>query len=120
MSEITIGKQVMVGVRATTLRQVVVLLFLASGFSGLVYQVAWVRLLTPVFGVTAYAISTVIAAFMGGLALGSHVAGRTIDKRRDPLRIYALLEAGIGGYALATPLLFGLTDVVIRVVYQMA
>src|SRR3954470_20184645 len=91
------------------LRRWVVVLFLASGFSGLVYQVAWVRLLTPVFGVTAYAISTVIASFMGGLALGSYVAGRYIDRRRDPLRIYAMLEAGIGVYALATPALFGLT-----------
>src|SRR5215813_7143878 len=102
------------------LRRTVALLFLASGFSGLVYQVAWVRLLTPVFGVTAYAISTVIASFMGGLALGSYVAGRVIDGRRDPLRIYALLEAGIGAYALLTPLLFGLTDVVVRAVYQVA
>src|SRR5438105_12721109 len=113
MSEMTIGNGVVMDLRGAGLRKAVVVLFLASGFSGLVYQVAWVRLLTPVFGVTAYAISTVIASFMGGLALGSFVAGRIIDKRRDPLRIYALLEAGIGGYALATPLLFGLTDVVI-------
>src|SRR5437870_874010 len=108
MSEITIGKAVVADTRAATLRKAVIVLFFASGFSGLVYQVAWVRLLTPVFGVTAYAISTVIASFMGGLALGSFVAGRVIDRRRDPLRIYALLEAGIGVYALLTPLLFGL------------
>jgi spermidine synthase len=105
---------------AATLRRLVVVLFLASGFSGLVYQVAWVRLLTPVFGVTAYAISTVIASFMGGLALGSYVAGRLIDRRRDPLRVYALLEAGIGAYALLTPSLFELTNIVERLVYQTA
>jgi len=64
--------------------------------------------------VTAYAISTVIASFMGGLALGSFVAGRYIDRRRDPLRVYALLEAGIGAYALLTPMLFGVTEVIVR------
>src|ERR1700752_2141971 len=117
MSEITIGGPVTVNARGATLRRTVVLLFLASGFSGLVYQVAWVRLLTPVFGVTAYAISTVIASFMGGLALGSYVAGRMIDRRQDPLRVYALLEAGVGVYALLTPTLFGLANGVVRLVY---
>ena len=86
MSEIAIPDRTLTTLRTTSLRRAVVLLFLASGFCGLVYQVAWVRLLTPVFGVTAYAISTVIAAFMAGLALGSYVAGRQIDRRRDPLR----------------------------------
>lgn len=106
--------------RAATLRRSVVLLFLASGFSGLVYQVAWVRLLTPVFGVSAFAISTVLAAFMGGLALGSYVFGRFIDHRRDPLRVYALLECGIGAYALLIPALFSVTNAVVRLVYHSA
>ena len=57
---------------------------------------------------------------MGGLALGSYVAGRLIDRRRDPLRVYALLEAGIGAYALLTPMLFGLTNEVVRIVYHAA
>src|SRR3954447_23253261 len=86
---LAVAKEVSIAGRGATLRAAVVLLFLGSGFSALVYQVAWVRLLTPVFGVTAYAISTVIASFMGGLALGSYFAGRYIDRRRDPLRIYA-------------------------------
>jgi len=103
--------------RARTLRLAVVLLFFASGFSGLVYQVAWVRLLTPVFGISAYAISTVLASFMGGLALGSFAFGRFIDRRPDPLRIYGLLEIGIGLYALLVPALFGFTFVVTRFAY---
>lgn len=110
----------MTEVRAASLRRWVVLLFLASGFSGLVYQVAWVRLLTPVFGVTAFAISTVLASFMGGLALGSYVFGRFIDGRKDPLRVYAFLEAGIGAYALIIPVLFDLTNTFIRLVYHSA
>lgn len=49
---------------------------LLSGAAGLVYQVAWVRLLGLVFGVTIHAISTVLAAFTGGLAIGSVAGGR--------------------------------------------
>lgn len=51
-------------------------LFLLSGFSALVYQVLWLRLLSLVFGVTVHAASTVLAAFMAGLALGSLAAAR--------------------------------------------
>ena len=47
------------------------LLFFCSGACGLIYQVLWLRLLSLVFGVTVYAASTVLAAFMAGLALGS-------------------------------------------------
>lgn len=47
------------------------LLFFASGISGLMYQVVWLRMLSRLLGVTIYATSTVMAAFMGGLALGS-------------------------------------------------
>ena len=50
---------------------------------GLIYQVAWVRLLGLAFGVTVFAISTVLAAFMGGLAIGSIVGGRRADLVAD-------------------------------------
>ena len=51
---------------------VVLLLAVAcSGAAGLTYQVLWLRQLSLVFGVTAYAASTVLAGFMAGLALGS-------------------------------------------------
>jgi spermidine synthase len=84
-----------------------VLLFL-SGAAGLVYQVAWVRLLGLTFGVTVYAVSTVLAAFMGGLALGSFVGGRRADLARRPLRVYGFVELGVGLTALLTPWAFGL------------
>lgn len=79
---------------------------LLSGAAGLVYQVAWIRLLGLAFGVTIYAISTVLAAFMGGLALGSALGGRLADRVRRPLRAYGLAEIGIGVAALATPMAF--------------
>ena len=65
-------------------------LLLLSGAAGLIYQVAWVRLLGLSFGVTVHAISTVLAAFMGGLAIGSVVGGRLADRIRRPLLVYAL------------------------------
>jgi spermidine synthase len=58
--------------------------------------VVWVRLLTEVFGVTAYAVTTVLATFLGGLALGGIVLGRLADRAADPLRFYGWLEVGIG------------------------
>jgi len=76
-------------------RGTVYLLFLVSGVSGLVYEVVWTRMLTVVFGNTVFAVSTVLAAFMTGLALGSFLFGRAVDRRGNPLRVYALLEMGI-------------------------
>lgn len=84
----------------------VLLCFFASGISGLVYQVIWVRELVLVFGATTFAVSTVLTAFMGGLALGSYYFGRRSERTARPLRLYGLLEIGIGAYGLAVPLIF--------------
>lgn len=87
---------------------IVLVLFLLSGATGLVYEVLWTRQLTLIFGVTTYAVSTVLATFMGGLALGSYLLGRIVDRLRNPLLAYALLEAGIGLCALLIPAAFSL------------
>ncbi|HKY31821.1 MAG TPA: fused MFS/spermidine synthase, partial [Candidatus Polarisedimenticolia bacterium] len=81
-------------------------LFFLSGAVALVYEVLWLRMLILIFGSTQFAVSTILTAFMGGLALGSFLFGRLIDRRGDPIRVYAVLEAGIGLYALAVPWLF--------------
>ena len=81
--------------------------FFVSGATGLIYEVSWMRMLILVFGSTTFAVSTIVAIFMGGLALGSFLAGRFIDRRGPPLLMYGVLEALIGLYALATPWLFG-------------
>ncbi|MCH7521980.1 MAG: hypothetical protein IIB42_09820, partial [Candidatus Marinimicrobia bacterium] len=57
-------------------RLILIGLFLLSGFSALLYQLVWVRQLGEVFGRSTYAISTVLACFMGGLALGSWLVTR--------------------------------------------
>lgn len=82
---------------------VVALAFFLSGATGLMYEVVWVRLLGLIFGHTVHAITTVLVAFMGGLALGSYLCGRRVDRLNDLLKVYALLEIGIGAYGLFTP-----------------
>lgn len=93
-------------------------LFFVSGASALVYEVVWTRQLTNVFGGSAYAVATVLAAFMAGLALGSTLFGRWIDRRGHPLRVYGLLEGGIGLWALLLPSLLSLLDRVYAGLYQ--
>src|SRR3990172_7230687 len=84
------------------------LCFFLSGASGLCLEVVWVRQLTHVFGSTTLAISTVLATFMGGLALGSWLGGRYADRtRRGALASYALCELGIAACALVIPLALG-------------
>src|SRR5437868_5393231 len=75
-------------------------LFTASGAASLLYQVVWMRMLIRVFGVTTLAVSTVIAAFMGGLALGSHFGGLRSRRAGAGLRLYAALEFGAAAAAV--------------------
>ncbi len=82
---------------------VFLLLFFLSGMCALIYEIVWTRRLTLIFGITVYSISTVLVAFMGGLACGSIWFGNFIDKRKDPIRVYALLEIGIGVSAILIP-----------------
>ncbi|MBX9570192.1 MAG: fused MFS/spermidine synthase [Candidatus Obscuribacterales bacterium] len=85
----------------------VVILFLVSGLSSLIYQVIWTRSLVFVFGSTQFATSTVLSVFMAGLALGSFIAGKQSDKGKiDPFLLYGILEGLIAVWALLSPLLF--------------
>jgi spermidine synthase len=79
---------------------IVVLLFFLSGASSLVYEVAWARSLSLVFGGSHLAVTTVLAVYMGGLALGSALVGRRADRVANPVRLYGLLELGVSGFAL--------------------
>jgi len=114
----------------THTRKLILFLFFLSGACGLIYEVLWVRMLGLIFGNTTYAVSTVLAAYMAGLALGSWYFGHLIDrvtKRQSdiearslgqqgtmsPLRLFAFLMTGIGIYCIFTPVLFG----IIRKIY---
>ena len=92
--------------------------FFLTGATGLIYEVLWARMLGLVFGGTTLAVSTVLAAFMGGLALGSALAGRWGSRVKRPVRAYGLLEIGIALYALAVPFLFSVVDNLYAVIWQ--
>lgn len=97
---------------------VVLSAFFVSGACGLIHEVAWTRLLRLVMGNTTFSITTVLCAFMGGLALGSYLGGRFIDRRHDPLRIFAFLEGAIGIYCFMLPWLINGAEPIYRFLYQ--
>src|SRR5438552_1899026 len=82
--------------------------FALSGSAGLIHEVVWGRLLGHLFGVSTLAIATVLAVYMGGLAIGSYAMGRRVARLPDTRRAYALLEIGIGLSALLVPFLLDL------------
>jgi spermidine synthase len=90
-----------------SLHTILALLFAVSGATGLVYQIVWFKYLSLFLGNTTYAQTVVLAAFMGGLALGSMIWGRMADRTPHPVRVYALLEIGIAAYGFAFPAFFG-------------
>src|SRR6058998_2916103 len=93
-------------------KSILCVVFFLSGATGLVYEVIWVRLTGLIFGNTSQAISTVLGAFMAGLALGSWKLGKKADHTNNPLRMYGLLEIGIGLSAALVPLIFRALDTV--------
>src|SRR4051794_9060850 len=77
------------------------LLFVGSGCAALIYEVVWLQLLQLVIGSTAVSLGVLLGTFMGGLGAGSLLLPRLASARRHPLRVYALLELGIGAIGLA-------------------
>ncbi|MFC1636806.1 fused MFS/spermidine synthase [Planctomycetota bacterium] len=104
--------------RMSVVRRAVLPLFLVSGAAGLIYEITWTRIFGEVFGNTVFAVSTVLTAFMLGLALGSWLLGRIADRIIQPLKFYAFLELAIGSYALVLPTLLSITDVFYRWFFQ--
>src|SRR6266853_500469 len=91
-------------------KAILYVIFFLSGATGLVYEVIWVRLTGLVVGNTSQAISIVLCAFMAGLALGRRTLGQYADRSKNPLRLYGLLEIGIGLSAALVPLVFRALD----------
>jgi spermidine synthase len=73
-------------------------------------EVVWFKYLNLTLGSTTSAAATLLAVFMGGLALGSWLFGRIAPRLSRPATVYGLLEAGVAVFALATPLLFGAVE----------
>ncbi|MCP4547237.1 MAG: hypothetical protein GY835_12330 [bacterium] len=97
----------------------ILVLFLLSGACGLVYEITWSREFALILGGTTHAVTTVVATFMAGLALGGLWGGRLIDRRRgNPLLVYGLLEGGIGILAPLAPLLIHLSHPLLAAAYR--
>jgi spermidine synthase len=88
---------------------VLLVLFVGSGCAALIYEVVWLQLLQLVIGSTAVSLGVLLGTFMGGMCLGSLLLPRLVSARRHPLRVYALLELGIGAIGLVV--LFGMPHV---------
>jgi len=95
MSEIRLGvvRIVMVGIGL-------------SGIAAMIYQIAWTRVLLLSIGPSVYAFSLIVTAFICGLALGSLIIAKFIDRLRDPVLWLALVQGAIGiSTLLIVPLL---------------
>lgn len=83
------------------------LLFVLSGFTGLVYETVWFKRLGHAWGSSSFAMASVVATFLCGLGLGAWLGGKLADRAQRPLALYGWCELGIAGLALLIPLEFG-------------
>lgn len=90
-------------------RPVFLLFFFASGCSALIYEIVWFQLLEFVIGSSTISLGILLGTFMGGLCLGSLALARVVPTRWHPLRVYGVVELGIGASSIAV--LFGLPTV---------
>ncbi|WP_404418207.1 fused MFS/spermidine synthase [Marinospirillum sp.] len=79
------------------------LIFFLSGGLALIYEVTWVRILSPELGADALAVTTLVSVFLGGLAAGAYFSGHLANRLARPLKIYGYLEALLALYALLSP-----------------
>ena len=81
-------------------------MFFASGVAALIYQVLFAKELALVFGSTATATFTVLATFLGGMAIGSLIGGVLAARVSRPIVVYAFVELAIAVFCTLTPVLF--------------
>src|SRR6202521_3264616 len=82
------------------------LLFVGSGCSALIYEIVWFQLLELVIGSSTVSLGILLGTFMAGMCLGSFLFARSVSRNRHPLRVYAVMELAIGAIGLA--ILFGM------------
>ena len=85
----------------------VIFIFTVSGFLALLYEVSWSRALILVFGTSIYAFATMLTTYLLGMALGSLVLGRLIDRVRHPILLFAILQMVIGASVFVTTPIIG-------------
>ncbi len=100
-----------VGPDATKQTKLVYAMFFLSGFSALIYEVAWLSRIQLVMGHTVYSLATTLASYLAGLALGAWGTNRLLASQLNPLTLYVLAEALVGLYGLAFTVLLALVQV---------
>jgi len=88
-------------------KKLLLILFGISGMTALIYEIIWIRPLSLVFGTTMYAVTTIVASFILGLAVGSWISGRYTDRLQNPLRYFAFTQLGVGFYGILLLPIFG-------------
>ena len=88
-----------------------------SGVAGLMHEVIWTKLLRQLLGGSSLSLTTVLIAFLGGLAIGARLAARFVDRLRDPLRLLWILELAIAGWALLLPWLIEVSWPIWKLLY---
>lgn len=83
-------------------------LFVGSGAAALIYEIVWFQHLQMVVGSSAVSLGVLLGTFMGGMCLGSLLLPRLVSTRHHPLKVYALLELGIGVIGILVLLLMPL------------
>lgn len=99
------------------LKKIILIAFVFSGMAALVYEVVWTRPLQFVLGSTTYTVSIIFAAFMGGLALGSWIMSKFVDRIKNLPSLYALIQLGIGLYGILLLIIFNLLSHTYRTIY---
>ena len=87
-------------------RKFILIAFMISGMTALIYEIVWARPLQLIFGSTIYAVSTILTTFFVGFSLGSYAFRNLADKTKNPMRIFAFLELGIGIYGFLILVIF--------------
>src|ERR1700745_624544 len=93
-------------VRSVRCLPLLLLMFVGSGCSALIYEIVWFQLLELVIGSSTVSLGILLGTFMGGMCVGSLFFARSVSRGRPPLRVYAAMEVSIGLIGLA--ILFGM------------
>ena len=113
------GEKLIVSNKISTTHDIIsICCFFLSGSIGLSYEICWIRKASLVFGSAMFAISTVLAVFFGGLALGSYLFGKYSQRVSRPLKIYAMLEMGVGILGILSPMMFTAADSLFGLFYH--
>lgn len=67
-------------------------LFFASGFSSLIYEIVWQRVLTTIYGVGSISIAIIVGIYMLGLGIGALIGGHFAERDKNPITLYMIIE----------------------------